>query len=110
MNTRAKRYHQCPKKLHLPSGIQLTVSFASLRSALSSSQQQLCDCVWSDETELIQLEAVRLLGDSQSKRDGTELQWNQLSESEQQVYLEKAKQKQIEQKRKLKWIQQQYYV
>ena len=101
MNTRAKRYQQCPKELHFPSGIALSIPFASLRSSLSSSQQELCDCV-------LQMEAARLMGYNKLKENGVEIQWDQLSKSEQQVYLEKARQKQLEQKQKLKWIQQQY--
>lgn len=108
MNTRAKRYQQCPKELHFPSGIALSIPFASLRSALSSSQQELCDCVWSEDADVLQMEAARLMGYNKLKENGVEIQWDQLSKSEQQVYLEKARQKQLEQKQKLKWIQQQY--
>ena len=104
---RAERYHQCPKKLHLSSGTTLSVSFSSLRSALSPSQQELCDCVWSEDTKTLQMEAARIMGDNKLKENGVEVQWDQLSESEQQVYLEKARQKQLEQKQKLRWIQQQ---
>ena len=108
MNMRAERYRCCPKELRLSSHTALSISFASLRSALSPAQQELCDCVWSENADLLQMEAARIMGSNQLKKNAVRVQWDQLSESEQQIYLEKARTKHLEQKQKLKWIQQQF--